>query len=139
MVMIKLIVVVTIFAFCYSDNLKGKNPVAEAANLHNVECGGWGKKIENMKDYDAVKTHCYLTFRFNVLCCIEKPDCPGDLIPETPIIPYFLYPIEKVELGCVEGRQYGQKWTDCDGETEPTASSLENGHVKKKTLLKFCV
>ena len=46
-----------------------------------------------MSDYKSVKEHCYLTFRRNTFCCIEKPDCPDDLEPETPIIPYMLFPI----------------------------------------------
>lgn len=84
-----------------STDFQQDKSLADALNVFK-SCGGWGKEIKNMQDYETVKEHCYLTFRQNVLCCIEKPDCPEDLEPEIPIIPYMLFPIKHLELGCVE-------------------------------------
>ena len=87
-----------------STNIERDRPIADALVL-SKSCGGWGKKIKNMSDYKSVKEHCYLTFRRNTFCCIEKPDCPDDLEPETPIIPYMLFPIQHLELGCVKKKE----------------------------------
>ena len=64
-------------------------------------CGGWGTRIVNMSQYGKIKRTCYLAVRKGELCCIEKPDCPADLIPEIAVKPYHLYPIKKLSLGCV--------------------------------------
>ena len=134
----KLIIIVAVFVFSYADNydVKKKKKLMEALNVSD-RCGGWGKEIENMKAYNAVKKHCYLTFRLNVLCCIEKPDCPDGLVPETPIFPNLLYPIETLELGCVEKMKSKVSWYE-DVKAKPTGFhdvKAESGNdVKKKTM-----
>ena len=129
----KLIIIVFVFAFSYAEeNLKNKKKLSEALDVFK-RCGGWGKEIKNMEEYDVVKRDCYLTFRFDVLCCIEKPDCPEGLFPETPIFPNFLYPIESLELGCVERKKEEMSFRETCA-TKPTTTESTGKYDKKKTM-----
>ena len=111
---VKLMIFVIFCEFCVSvkssadsvilkksfPDLKKKKYLSDALDVFK-RCGGWGQEIKNMTEYESVKEHCYLTMRFDVLCCIEKPDCPDGMIPEIPVVPNVLYPIETLELGCI--------------------------------------
>ena len=134
-IILKLSIIVFALVFSHAVDLKMKNELFEAANLTD-KCGGWGKEIKSYEAYNDVKRHCYLTFRKNVLCCIEKPECPGDLVPETPIVPNLLYPIENLELGCVEKNNRN---VDLCNVTSAETEYLMKDDVKKKTSFRVCV
>ena len=63
-------------------------------------CGGWGKKISSMEQYESIKDKCYLTIRKKHLCCIDLPYCPNGMVAEIPLKPYFMYPIHELKIGC---------------------------------------
>ena len=63
-------------------------------------CGGWGKKISSMEQYERIKDKCYLTIRKKRLCCIDFPYCPDGMVAEIPLKPYFMYPIHELKIGC---------------------------------------
>ena len=127
----KLMIIVILCEFCFSADLNKKKPLSESLDVFK-RCGGWGKEIKNMKDYISVKEQCYLTFRHNVLCCIEKPDCPEDLVAETPLVPNLLYNIEKLELGCVEKAKNVYSTTYfCEKKMPKEIADLVIGKFKK--------
>ena len=89
---------------CWSNADGGGEPLRTKfpkVSSNASSCGGWGRRIVNMSQYDKIKHTCYLAVRQGELCCIEKPDCPADLAPEIAVKPYHLYPIKKLSLGCV--------------------------------------
>ena len=134
----KLMIIVILCGLCFSANLKKTKPLSESLDVFK-RCGGWGREIKNMKDYISVKEHCYLTFRQGVLCCIEKPDCPEDLVAETPLVPNLLYNIEKLELGCIEKPKNVYSTTYFCEKKVPkeivdlVAEKLRKGHAGKRT------
>ena len=146
-IIVKLIIFVIFCEFCISanvgdkmqekPNLKKKRYLSDALDVF-TRCGGWGQEIKNMTQYESIKEHCYLTMRFDVLCCIEKPNCPDGMIPEIPVVLNMLYPIQTLELGCIVDKKNSLVRHFCQESDEsfsiPEPSNGDDETSKKKTM-----
>lgn len=91
-----------------SDDQTSKvySPTRAKDNNGDNQCGGWGKRLGSMEEYENIKQKCYLTIRNGELCCIDLPDCPKGMVTEIPLKPYHMFPIKKLKIGC---KYYSEK------------------------------
>ena len=69
-------------------------------NCHDP-CNGWGQAIPEGKDRPRTSYRTRINDKFNSICCIPQPDCPPDLVPETPQDPDEEYDGSSLEIACV--------------------------------------
>lgn len=74
----------------------------------NVMVGDFVWEVnENMKK----NKNSYLVIWLGILCCINKPDCPPNLVPQVPIKPYQMYCLKKSVWVCITTSEVKKKKT----------------------------